>query len=160
LTFSLTKNRESFWVSVSHVITDMFRWWPSQSGEFTYSGMVAVPAPRVVPVMLLLLETRWKVKNKERTGLWLQQKEHIRGHLWHRCSVSLNQVMGATWMTSTWSLGTLDFVASLIVATLYQGMIRTISSEISDQVSDNNHRHPVQALYEVVFTTLKQSFHK
>ena len=29
--------------------------------------------------LLLLLKTRWKVMNEDRFGLWLRQKEHIRG---------------------------------------------------------------------------------
>jgi hypothetical protein len=29
--------------------------------------------------------------NEERTGLWIRQTEHIRGNLWHRYSVMLNQ---------------------------------------------------------------------
>jgi hypothetical protein len=34
--------------------------------------------------------------NEERTGEWLRQTEHIRGHLWHRYSIAVNQVMVAT----------------------------------------------------------------
>ena len=33
------------------------------------------------------------VMNEERTGLWLHQKEHICGHLWHRYYLVVNQVM-------------------------------------------------------------------
>jgi hypothetical protein len=33
---------------------------------------------------------------ERRTGLWLRQSEHIRGHLWHRYSVEVNQVIVAT----------------------------------------------------------------
>jgi hypothetical protein len=47
----------------------------------------AVPAPIVTPVVLIM---RWLITNKERTGLWLRQMEHIRGHLWHKYSVSFN----------------------------------------------------------------------
>ena len=31
--------------------------------------------------------------NEERTGKCLRQVEHILGHLWHRCSIAVNQVM-------------------------------------------------------------------
>jgi len=31
--------------------------------------------------------------NEERTGKFLRQVEHIHGHLWHRYSISVNQVM-------------------------------------------------------------------
>jgi hypothetical protein len=31
--------------------------------------------------------------NEERTGLWLRQTEHIRGHLWHRYSVTVSNVI-------------------------------------------------------------------
>jgi hypothetical protein len=41
--------------------------------------------------------------NKERSGLWLRQKEHIR-YLWHRYSVTVNQVMVATVKRSEWWL--------------------------------------------------------
>jgi hypothetical protein len=36
------------------------------------------------------------VMNEERTGKCLRQVEHIRGHLWHRYSIAVNQVMVAT----------------------------------------------------------------
>jgi hypothetical protein len=42
--------------------------------------------------------------NKERTGKCLRQVEHIRGYLWHRYSITVNQVMVTTIkfvMTST-----------------------------------------------------------
>ena len=62
---------------------------PTKTGrELRCSGRVAVPAPHVAPVMLLLLQTRWQVMNEERTGLWLRQMKHIRGHLWHKYSVT------------------------------------------------------------------------
>ena len=50
------------------------------------SVRVAVFAPHVAPVVLLLLQTRWQVMNEERVLLWLRQTEHIRDHLWHRYS--------------------------------------------------------------------------
>jgi hypothetical protein len=34
--------------------------------------------------------------NEERTSSWLRQREHIRDHMWHRYSVTVNQVMVAT----------------------------------------------------------------
>jgi hypothetical protein len=34
--------------------------------------------------------------NEERTGKCLRQVEHIRGHLWHRYSITVNQFMVAT----------------------------------------------------------------
>ena len=34
--------------------------------------------------------------NEERTGKCLRQVEHIRGHLLHRCSVTVTEVMVAT----------------------------------------------------------------
>jgi len=34
--------------------------------------------------------------NEDRTGKFLRQVKHIRGHLWHRCSVMVNEVMVVT----------------------------------------------------------------
>ena len=58
--------------------------------------------------------------NEERTGKCLRQVEHIRGHLRHRYSITVNQFM----------------VASLLAETLYQGnpdrnhkLWNTVSSE-------------------------------
>jgi hypothetical protein len=42
--------------------------------------------------------------NEERTGKCLRQVEHIRGHLWHRYSITVNQVMVATVQVSKWRL--------------------------------------------------------
>jgi len=56
--------------------------------------------------------------NEERTGECLRQVEHVRGHLWHRYSITFNQVIV---MTSTLPKGTLGSVASLLAAILYQG---------------------------------------
>jgi hypothetical protein len=42
--------------------------------------------------------------NKDMTGLLLQQMEHIRGHLWHRYSVTDNQVMVVTLKLLKWWL--------------------------------------------------------
>jgi hypothetical protein len=39
-------------------------------------------------------------RKDERTGKCLRQVEHIRGHLWHRYSITVNQVMeGHMWVT-------------------------------------------------------------
>jgi len=42
--------------------------------------------------------------NEERTMKCLQQVEHIHGHLWHRYSITVNQVMLATVKLSRWWL--------------------------------------------------------
>jgi len=34
--------------------------------------------------------------NEKRTGKYIRQVEHIRGQLWHRYSITVNQVMVAT----------------------------------------------------------------
>ena len=65
--------------------------------------------------------------NEERTGKCLWQVEHIRGHLWHRYPITVNQVMVATVKLSKWWLQlnqsqvTLSSAASLLAATLYIG---------------------------------------
>jgi hypothetical protein len=56
------------------------------SSSYSTSAVVAL-------LLLLSLQTQWYVMNEERTGLWLHQKEHICGHLWHRYYVAANQVM-------------------------------------------------------------------
>jgi len=38
------------------------------------------------------------------TGMWLRQTEHIRGHLWHRHSATVNQVMVVSVKLSKWWL--------------------------------------------------------
>ena len=63
--------------------------------------------------------------NEERAGKCLRQVKHIRGHLWHRCSIAVNQIMVANLktfevMTSTLPRGTPISVASLLADTLYQ----------------------------------------
>jgi hypothetical protein len=40
--------------------------------------------------------------NEERTGKCLRQDEHICGHLWHRYSITVNQIMVATVKLSKW----------------------------------------------------------
>jgi hypothetical protein len=45
---------------------------------------------------LLTLPVRVTLSNEERTGKCLRQVEHIRGHLWNRYSITVNQVMVAT----------------------------------------------------------------
>jgi hypothetical protein len=42
--------------------------------------------------------------NEERTGKCLRQVEHIRGHLWHRYSITVNQVMVGTVKFPKWWL--------------------------------------------------------
>jgi hypothetical protein len=42
--------------------------------------------------------------NEERTGKCLRQVEYIRGHLWHRYSIAVNQVMVVTAQFSKWWL--------------------------------------------------------
>ena len=42
--------------------------------------------------------------NEERTGKCLRQVEHICSHLWHRYSITVNQVMVATVKLSKWWL--------------------------------------------------------
>jgi hypothetical protein len=41
---------------------------------------------------------------EERTGLWLRQTEYSCGHLWHRYSVTVNQVIVVTAKLSKWWL--------------------------------------------------------
>jgi len=36
------------------------------------------------------------INDKKMTELWLRQKKHIHGHLWHRYSVTVNKVMMVT----------------------------------------------------------------
>jgi hypothetical protein len=40
--------------------------------------------------------------NEERIWKYLRQMEHIRGHLWHSYSLTVNQVMVATVKLSMW----------------------------------------------------------
>jgi hypothetical protein len=42
--------------------------------------------------------------NEERTGKCLRQVGHMRGHLWYKCSVTVNQDMVATINLSKWWL--------------------------------------------------------
>jgi hypothetical protein len=42
--------------------------------------------------------------NQEKSMKCLQQVEHIRGHLWHRYYITVNQVMVAIVKLSKWSL--------------------------------------------------------
>jgi hypothetical protein len=64
--------------------------------------------------------------NEERTGKYLRQVEHIRGHLWHIKFHNGQTSQGDDRKTSNWWLQlnqevTLGSVASLLAATLYQG---------------------------------------
>lgn len=67
------------------------------------------------------------MKEDRRTGLWLRHTKHIRGHLWHRYCVMVNQVIMATVKLSTirlhlnyWDMITLRSLASSLAAVLYQ----------------------------------------
>jgi len=42
--------------------------------------------------------------NEEKTERCLRQVDHIHGHLWHRYSITVNQVMVATVKLSKWWL--------------------------------------------------------
>jgi len=42
--------------------------------------------------------------NEERTGKCLRQVEHIRGHLWHRYSITVNQVILYLFLLQEWNL--------------------------------------------------------
>jgi len=88
-------------------------------GELMCFGRVAVSAPHVALVQVLLLQIRWYVMNEKMTILWWRQTQDISYHLWHRYSVTVNRVISTIFemMTSTWSLGTLGSVASLFAAT-------------------------------------------
>jgi hypothetical protein len=61
------------------------------------------------------------VMNEERTGKCLRQVEHVRCHLWHRYSITVNQALVANIKLSIYLRGTFGSVASLLAATLYQG---------------------------------------
>ena len=51
-----------------------------QQEQHEKSG-VASCTPLLTPVVLLLSNIRWHVLNKERAGIVITQREHIRGHL-------------------------------------------------------------------------------
>jgi len=44
------------------------------------------------------------MNEKKKTGKCVRQVEHIRGHSWHRYSITVNQVMVATVKFSKWWL--------------------------------------------------------
>jgi hypothetical protein len=56
----------------------------------------------MAPVVFHQSQTRRYVMNDERAKKCLRQVEHIRGHLWHRYSVTVNQVMMATVKHQEW----------------------------------------------------------
>lgn len=67
----------------------------------------------LAPVVLFLVQTWWLDMNQEMNGLLLRLTEHI-------CdSVTVDQYMVATVMTSKYPLGTRGSVASLLAATSY-----------------------------------------
>ena len=61
-------------------------WWVSSSCSTSGTRRVN---------LVTFVQTWWYVMNDERTRKYLQQVEHIRGHLWHRYSIMVNQVMVA-----------------------------------------------------------------
>ena len=61
-----------------------------------------IPASLVVPVVSIKLQTWWQVMNEERTGKCLRQVKHTHGHLWHKYSITVNQVMVVTVQLSKW----------------------------------------------------------
>jgi hypothetical protein len=65
---------------------------------------------RVILVSNLVISHEW---GKDRVVL--TTVVHMRGRLWHRYSVTVNQIMAATV-----TIGTFDSVAFLLAATLYQ----------------------------------------
>jgi hypothetical protein len=75
-------------------------------GQLMCYGRVGSSCSHEAPIVLLLLQTRWYGMNDETTGLWFQQTEYryIRGHLWHRYSLKVNQVMVTTVKRSKWWL--------------------------------------------------------
>ena len=83
--------------------TQKTKYWTTRTplkivSDLMSSGMVAVPAPLLPPILLLLLQ----FGDQSWTGL--RQTEHIRRHLWLRYSVKINQVIVATVKPSKWWL--------------------------------------------------------
>lgn len=61
----------------------------------------AVPSPLVAPLCITLIKTPpgnkwWKRRGKRAYFLTIRQTEHIRGNLWNRYSVTVDQFMMAT----------------------------------------------------------------
>jgi hypothetical protein len=83
--------------------------------------------------------------NEERTGKCWRQVEHIRGHLRHRYSITVNQVMMATVKLSEWWLqlnhdrAMNPWFSSFLVSSnlsYHEILIGTTSSGISYQLRD------------------------
>ena len=72
--------------------------------ELRCSGRVSSSSSKEASVVLLLLQKSSEVMIMERTALLLQRTEHMRGHLWYKYSVTVNQVMVATVKFSRWLL--------------------------------------------------------
>jgi hypothetical protein len=98
--------------------------------------------------------------NEERTGKCLRQVEHIRGHLCHRNSIKVNQVMVATVKLSKWWLqlirGTLGSGTSLLAATLYQGHLDR-NHKLSNIVSIEIYILHMQVLLECCYIWMESS---
>jgi hypothetical protein len=62
----------------------------------SYHTIMTTTVPSVIE------RIRWYVMNEERTGSWLQQTEHIRGHLW-RHERRENRIVTTTNITYPWS---------------------------------------------------------
>ena len=65
---------------------------------------LSIPAPVVAvePMCYSSNKPGDEVINEKMTGMRLRQMEHIRGHLWHKYSIMVNQVMVATAKRSKW----------------------------------------------------------
>ena len=97
--------------------------------------------------------------NEERTELWLRQTEHICGHLWHRYTVMVNQVMTTTVkfvMTSILPLGTLGSVATLLTATKYHGN-HDSNHKLWNITSTERYVLHMQVLLECCYIKIKSS---
>ena len=92
--------------------------------------------------------------NEERTGKYLQQVEHIRGHLWHRYSITVDQVLWRPWnfLSDDFNLTriTLSNVAYLLAATLYQGNIDR-NHKLCNIVSTDLYLHHMEMLLEYCY---------
>ena len=68
----------------------------------SYHTIMTTTVPSVIE------RIRWYVMNEERTGSWLQQTEHIRGHLW-RHERGENRIVTTANRTYPWSSVTQTF---------------------------------------------------
>jgi hypothetical protein len=74
--------------------------------------------------------------NEERTGKCLRQVKHIRGHMWHIYSITVNQVMVATVKLSKWWLQLDQQDPCWQQPSIKEILIGTASSGISYQLRD------------------------